>query len=671
MYVSVTFKNSCDYSIILTLFAPKHKAIPSVSFTTIQKTASRASEVVKQRLHAYRSHRQGGHLTAYIYMPEPPHCLAQSSSRSAFFCLESRASSCRGREQYVAQSGELFSQWDDSTAIGALLTSSKPRRAELTAAFSRARVRERNGVIERSRHFEEFLDSRSSAAQTHGTQNRNRNRDVERVPPLNTPMRVLHFLPPRRHLLPALSLELPRKARRLGVEIHVLVDAATTRPRMDQLQCEYAAVYTCGAKGSCMMSLGALRAKLSGDARPSVGVRFDAVITWSGFHVAHADALASFFSAPTASAPSRSPPSYYLGRHQISEGSKAAVRRLLANTSARVPHMLLSTTGSATMLDQLTELNRSLVRRRDGPCYPCFIKPDSSIGGSAGDNGGLRAIVTDFHALHTHATRIQKQLWLDRTRSVPPRRRHSTTAEAKMGPTSRLSGAGARASSRYSPAADGSLDLIVERLLSGPIVYAEVAVRRGELFRCSFRASTHERERLYRLPASLTGAERRSCEGVVVDVVRALDLRNGVFGFQLVLHKGRGSCAFLEANLRPHGWPLLHELSVQTKLTDLWEYATLALLLALNADDEHLAVAAPLSEPPPMRMEVECTDPLLPMAPRLTHSDSLMLHHRLGLCRVSTFPARVSKHFTSALSSNAGLSTGRGLEVESRTALQL
>ena len=43
-------------------------------------------------------------------------------------------------------------------------------------------------------------------------------------------------------------------------------------------------------------------------------------------------------------------------------------------------------------------------------------------------------------------------------------------------------------------------------------------------------------------------------------LILALELRSGVFGIQLVLDETvTGGCAFLEINLRPHSWPLLHD----------------------------------------------------------------------------------------------------------------
>jgi hypothetical protein len=96
--------------------------------------------------------------------------------------------------------------------------------------------------------------------------------------------------------------------------------------------------------------------------------------------------------------------------------------------------------------------------------------------------------------------------------------------------------------------------------------YAETAVRRGRVFRCTLRAATHGGKGLdghYAMPADLPNASAESqCRATVAITVEALDLQTGIYGIQLVMDDAYG-CALLEVNFRPHGWPLLMEPSFQ------------------------------------------------------------------------------------------------------------
>jgi hypothetical protein len=96
--------------------------------------------------------------------------------------------------------------------------------------------------------------------------------------------------------------------------------------------------------------------------------------------------------------------------------------------------------------------------------------------------------------------------------------------------------------------------------------YAETAVRRGRVFRCTLRAATHGGKGLdghYAMPADLRNASAESqCRATVAITVEALDLQTGIYGIQLVMDDAYG-CALLEVNFRPHGWPLLMEPSFQ------------------------------------------------------------------------------------------------------------
>jgi hypothetical protein len=108
--------------------------------------------------------------------------------------------------------------------------------------------------------------------------------------------------------------------------------------------------------------------------------------------------------------------------------------------------------------------------------------------------------------------------------------------------------------------------IVIERYLKGPLVYAETAVRRGRVFRCTLRAATHGGKGLdghYAMPADLPNASAESqCRATVAITVEALDLQTGIYGIQLVMDDAFG-CALLEVNFRPHGWPLLMEPSFQ------------------------------------------------------------------------------------------------------------
>ena len=117
--------------------------------------------------------------------------------------------------------------------------------------------------------------------------------------------------------------------------------------------------------------------------------------------------------------------------------------------------------------------------------------------------------------------------------------------------------------------------MLLEPHLQGAEVFAETIVSRGAVMRVSFRAlklplppnaSEAEGVAVWQWPAVLSPTQKQACELVVLDACAALDLRNGVFGLQLVLDEAtEGGCALLEVNLRPHMWPTLFEPAIQVR----------------------------------------------------------------------------------------------------------
>ena len=144
-------------------------------------------------------------------------------------------------------------------------------------------------------------------------------------------------------------------------------------------------------------------------------------------------------------------------------------------------------------------------------------------------------------------------------------------------------------------------------------VFAETLVSRGDVIRCSFRAlkmplhsssNPHQgRLAVWQWPAVLTAAQSSACLAIVRETVAALDLQSGVFGLQLVLDPTAGGCAFLEINLRPHLWPMLHDVAVQSLFADVWLYSEMAVRIALNESTATLlSRATPAHQKPRLQM---------------------------------------------------------------------
>jgi len=194
----------------------------------------------------------------------------------------------------------------------------------------------------------------------------------------------------------------------------------------------------------------------------------------------------------------------------------------------------------------------------------------------------------------------------------------------------------------------GSAFFILERYLHGPELFAETVVQHGELVRVTYRAlkvpinSGANPQRgeasLWQWPAVLTRAQYARCTDAVQETVGALDLRSGVFGIQLVLDDAvPGGCAFLEINLRPHAWPLLHDEAMQLYFGDVWLYSEMAIRIALNQSRAELeARMTDAVLPPPYQMTAICHG--AGKATQLFYVEWIMWRHAQGLCNVTIQP---------------------------------
>ena len=116
--------------------------------------------------------------------------------------------------------------------------------------------------------------------------------------------------------------------------------------------------------------------------------------TSSGFELERADVLADFFGRPcpavvtavvtAVGVPPAGTCARYLGRHKVHEGRKELVRELLSNTSAHVPSLTIARAEGLNAL-----LKEGSLDAPGGPCFPCYMKPNSFAGGSSGY--GIRA----------------------------------------------------------------------------------------------------------------------------------------------------------------------------------------------------------------------------------------------------------------------------------------
>jgi hypothetical protein len=206
-------------------------------------------------------------------------------------------------------------------------------------------------------------------------------------------------------------------ARRLNISLDILTNGDSnelgnkTFETMHQLQCMASSVFTHGSwlsravgesrcgpnvtlrRGRCgavWTSAVGLRAHLEGRTPTR---RYDAVVSWAGFELEKADVLTDFFGRPcpavVTAVSGGAPPAgcaRYLGRHKVHEGRKELVRELLSNTSAHVPSLTIARAEGLNVL-----LKEGRLDAPGGPCFPCYMKPNSFAGGSSGY--GLRALM--------------------------------------------------------------------------------------------------------------------------------------------------------------------------------------------------------------------------------------------------------------------------------------
>lgn len=409
--------------------------------------------------------------------------------------------------------------------------------------------------------------------------------------------RVLVVDPFCRHCTGELLDSLAEVGRGFGINMHALVTADNIREmapswqalqRMQKLY-HRVAIYGCTPGTTCDISrLWRSNNEVAREIGAFSGGReqaFDAVITWNGFHTALADDLGLQLGSGNR----------YTGKFHLTEAHKTWVRNTLNRhkTSGSV-----GATEVRSKLEAIAAANDSMI------CYPCHLKPAVSIGMSAGQTPHLLSgRIDDLKQMDAAYTRISGHL-----RSVQP--------------------------------------LLLERFLSGPEIFAEVIVRRASVLRVSFRAlkipsTPTQRSATWQWPAVLTKQQRRSCTRTVRQTIRTLDLQTGVFGLQLVLDDAvEGGCAMLEANLRPHMWPLLHDKAFQVFFSEVWPYAEVALLLATHAplNDIFKVLAKPDARRlvPPLQLTVVCTGKAADH--QLLYLEWLILLVEGGSCQAEVLP---------------------------------
>ena len=162
--------------------------------------------------------------------------------------------------------------------------------------------------------------------------------------------------------------QLPRAIRRLGYRAHALLDYEPSPNGLQFLLHQFDRVFV-WRRGA---SLAAVSARLRQQ-------RYSAVLCWEGKNLVLADALGAQLGAG----------SRYLGRHAISEDDKLQTRSLLAQrrgASSTPFRAIRSLTDLFAGLGALVweRLAHDSARSSAHPCFPCFLKVVSSIGGSAG-----------------------------------------------------------------------------------------------------------------------------------------------------------------------------------------------------------------------------------------------------------------------------------------------
>ncbi|KAL1522665.1 hypothetical protein AB1Y20_017643 [Prymnesium parvum] len=429
-----------------------------------------------------------------------------------------------------------------------------------------------------------------------------------------------------------LHAQLSRQARRMGLRVDALVLAEPTPRARNYLLREFddVLVYPLRAAAAELTPLHLQRTAAELRTRG-----YAAVVTWTGFLLGFADELARALGVRTR----------YLGRHAVNELDKVGVRQLLvaARAAGATPYRRVRSVGHATIHSapyarrhppppppgaSLRQWVPADGRRRARPrgggvgraaanatggallaedaCFPCFLKVASTVGGSAGRP-----------QLHSFSGRINDEPALE-------------AAAREL-----LGGRGERQT------------FILERYLHGPEVFAEVLVHRAELLRLTFRAlklplhSHANPERgeaaLWQWPAVLTPRQHALCSRVAAATVAALDLQSGAFGIQLVLDEEADGCAFLEINMRPHSWPLLHDEAVQLYFGDVWLYSEMSIRIALNQSREVLeSRMTERTLPPPYQMTAICHGSSKGL--QLFYIEWLMWRQVQGLCNVTVQP---------------------------------
>ena len=278
----------------------------------------------------------------------------------------------------------------------------------------------------------------------------------------------------------------------------------------------------------------------------------DGVLSWYDGLVPLADNVATLLGVPS-------------GRRHLGAGApppenKLAARAILLKHKGRLslPEKALAFARIRTPSEAI-----SAVRRTVG--FPCFLKPSSGAGGSAGK------------VPHLLSGRVDSEAQLRKA---------------------------ARAHERASSVA------ILERYLEGPEVYAECVVHQGKALAVSLRAAvspellqTSARPYTWEWPAMLSQKDHARCTAVAAEVLQALDVLNGVYGVQLIVDKILG-CSFVELNMRPTNWPSLHDATFQLMfMRDVWLYSVCALMAAIGQDPSPYML---LSTAPPLQLSMKC-----------------------------------------------------------------
>ena len=285
-------------------------------------------------------------------------------------------------------------------------------------------------------------------------------------------------------------------------------------------------------------------------------VTYDGVVTWFDQLVPLADDVAEWLGIP--------PARRYLGPGAPSPESKLAAREILMRGSG-------STTAPALAFAQVRSTEAAIAAARNVVGFPCFLKPATGAGGSSGMHGKLLSGRLDNEQQLSRAAWEYELIGSQVFRS----------------------------------------EAILERFLEGPEVYAELVVQNGEILAASLRAKNRPQHSKASLrpyewvwPAMLPPKDHTRCVNVVTDAVRMLDLRNGIYGMQLIIDQTLG-CAFLELNMRPTNWPTLHDASFQLLFQpDLWLYAVCALVLAVGDDPSPYML---LDTEPPLQVAANCS----------------------------------------------------------------